>query len=430
MLTKKIFPALFILNLMLITLGAGYSEAGILHAGPTSQVVSAQGRLSSEIVISELDNTQYRPDIAYNPNHDEYLVVWENVWPGGSHDIYAQRISSDGHLLSWFAVFTGTNNQMQPSVAYDPTRDRYLVTWIYDTVGDGSNWDVVGRLIPWDGPDASLTDFFICTWSTSQWHPKVVYALAQDEFLVVWMTTPSGTPTYISGQRIFGDGTVLPANPFPISNAAEASDFPAVAYNLARNEYLVTWDVANASLDINGTRLNGTGSHIGGGEFTIAGWPADEEHPSVAACNLADQYLVTWQSLVDPPTDYAIYAEYLNGDGILVGVHLVDDTTSPQKESDVTCSQGGNKYLIAWQNMYSDGYYGIAARQAYPDQAMDPSFGLIASGDEADRTYPAVAGGKVSYLVAWEHERDGSIYQDIHGMMLTPHEIFLPTLFK
>jgi hypothetical protein len=376
MFTKKLFVGIVILNVVLMTVGVGYSTAGDQRTPFIASVASTQPRLNREIVISSLDNLKYRPDIAYNSKHDEYLVVWENVWGGDYHDIYAQRISATGQLLSWFAVYTGSNKKMQPSVAYDPTRDRYLVTWIYDVVGDGSNWDVVGRLIPWDGPDASLTDFIICSWSSSQWHPKVVYALAQDE-------------------------------------------------------YLVTWDVDMAGLDIYGVRLNGTGSAIGGGEFVIAGWPADESYPAVAACNLADQYFVTWQSLVNPPTnDYAIYGRYIDGDGTLAGVYVVDDTTAPEKEADVACSQGGQRYLIVWQTMYSDGYYGVWGRVAYPDESMDEQFGLVASGNAADRTFPAVAGGKVSYLTAWEHIRDGTSYQDIHGRLVMLNDLFLPIVKK
>jgi hypothetical protein len=203
-----------------------------------------------------------------------------------------------------------------------------------------------------------------------------------------------------------------------------------VAYNLARNEYLVTWDVVDASLDIFGVRLRGDGVALGGGEFVIAGWPDNEEHPSVAACDKADQYLVTWQSLVNPPTDYAIYGRYVDGDGTPAGVYMVDDTTAPEKESNVTCNQGGRQYLITWQTMYTDGYYGIWSRLASPDETMEDSFRLIASGNNADRTQPAVAGGWANYLVVWEHQRDGTSYQDIHGRLVTPNSVFLPFIRK
>lgn len=139
MFTRKMFIGMVVTSFLLVTVGAGYSSAMRRPTRLASVQASADVYLSQEIVVSALDNNKYSPAVAYNSNHDQYMVVWENVWPGGHHDIYAQRISSTGQLLSWFAVSVNTNKQMQPSVAYDPLRDRYLVTWIYDVWGNGTD---------------------------------------------------------------------------------------------------------------------------------------------------------------------------------------------------------------------------------------------------------------------------------------------------
>jgi hypothetical protein len=54
----------------------------------------------------------------------------------------------------------------------------------------------------------------------------------------------------------------------------------------------------------------------------------------------------------------------------------------------------------------------------------------VQSGTAADRTEPAVAGGRVNYLVVWAHERDGTAYVDIHGRLVYPHRIYLPLMRK
>ncbi len=177
--------------------------------------------IGAEIAISERASNEYSPAIAYNPDHDEYLVVWENLWPGGSHDVYAQRISASGGLLRWFSVASSPNDQMEPSVAYDPDLDRYLVTWTYDYWGDGSDWDVVGRFIPWSGPSADLNDFSICSWTSGQADSAVVYAAATREFLVAWKNNSSaGVPSYISARRVFADGSGFPSGTASRSGAA------------------------------------------------------------------------------------------------------------------------------------------------------------------------------------------------------------------
>ncbi len=164
---------------------------------------------SPEIVISTLNNAKYSPAVVYNWKHNEYLVVWENVWPGGSHDIYAQRISDRGDLISWFAVSDGaisTANRLQPDVAYDPVEDRYLVVWV-STVG--SDQDVIGRFIPWQGPDPALTEFRVSSFIGDEWKPKVAFARGQVpmEFMVVWMNAPSGSDRWIGYSRVLADGS-------------------------------------------------------------------------------------------------------------------------------------------------------------------------------------------------------------------------------
>ena len=381
--------------------------------------------VGDEIAISERSSEEYRPAIAYNSNHDEYLVVWENAWPGGHHDVYAQRVSSSGQLLSWFAVSSNSNSQMEPSVAYDPVHDRYLVVWLYDVWGNGSDWDVYGRFMPWSGPSGDLGDFMICNWNSNQAHPGVAYARAQEEYLVVWMSASSGIPSYISARRVFALGGFPTNNGFTVSSGPEKRDFPDVAYNLARNEYLVTWDVEKGSLDIYGLRLTGTGMALGG-EFGIAGWTANEERPAVAACSQADQYLVAWQSDKDTGgTDSAIYARYLNGDAIPGNVYLVADTTLPQVQVDVAADASGQRYLLAWQDKYTSLKYGVGARGAYSDETMLTKFEVIPPGSGADREFPAIAGGRTSYLVAWEHLRNGGANRDIHGRLLR-YVVYLP----
>jgi hypothetical protein len=343
-------------------------------------------------------------------------------------------------LLSWFAVSAGAHKQMSPSVAYDPDHDRYLVVFAYDVWGDGSDWDVMGRFIPWNGPDPGLLDFSICDWTSTQKRPVVAFGRAQAEYLVTWTNAPSGQATYISARRVFADGSGFPGNPFLVSSGAENRDFPDVAYNLYRNEYLVTWHVlksgSSLDLDIYGIRLTGTGSVLTSGdptvmgEFPIAGWLDSEERPAVAACSQADQYLVAWQSDVGTSgTNYAIYARYLNGDAVPGDLPLISYTTLPKLIVDVACDFGGYGYLLTWQDKYVGGEYGIWARQAQSNGSLGAEFEVVGPRNAADRQYPAVAGGRSLFMTAWEHDRDGGTNIDIHGRLLG-YVTYLPMVKK
>lgn len=386
--------------------------------------------LGPDLAIAQLDNQQYLPAIAYNWKHKEFLVVWHNTWSGGGRDIYAHRLTDQGELKSWFTITTGSVDRSQPSVAYDPVNDRYLVVWIQDVNGDGSNWDIYGRYIPWYGPVIELTDFVICNWSSSQWNPQLVYARAQEEFLVVWTNTPNSLLAYVSGRRIFAGGGFPPGDGFTIaSDLTENRVHPKAAYNLARNEYLVTWEAIGASADIYALRLSGEGNELGGGAFAVAAWPSSEERPAVAACHAADQFLVTWQAMESG--GYNIYSRYVTGDGTIDGApHLVHATTSPDEHVSVACNQGGNEYLIAWQTRYTNLHYGIWGRLATTQQQMPASFQIISAGNSEDRLEPIVAGGTTNFLIGWEHGRIGGTYQDIHGRLFSPHMLYLPMIVR
>ncbi len=386
--------------------------------------------LSSELIISALANEQHLPAVAYNRKHHEYLVVWHNTWGNGTRDIYAQRLTDKGEFKDGFTIATGPKGRAQPSVAYDPVRDRYLVVWTHDVAGDGSNWDISGRFVPWNGPPSpGLSEFKIIDWSSSQWNPKVVYAEASDEFMVVWTNTPAFVPAYVSGRRIFADGSGFPGGGFTIATHLTENRVNAdVAYNLARNEYLVTYDNV---LDIFGTRLRGDGASLGGGEFPIAEWPDQEHRPAVAACHEADQYLVAWQSLVSPNND-DVFARFVNGNGTVDSVHHIGGTAVDENYPDVTCNVQGRQYMVTWQQQYSNttGPYGIWGRRLLPDKTLYPPFTISApiAGRSMDRTDPAIVGGHANFMVVWEHDRFGTTWQDIHGRLVSPHVTFLPII--
>jgi len=425
----------FVMLIGIIALMCGSQIAGVMAQAPTpAGVVSSSGALTGrEIIVSQLDNEQHLPSVAYNWKHHEYLVVWHNTWGGGFRDIYAQRVSERGELLSGFTVVHDANSNAQPSVAYDPVHDRYLVVWIYDSSGSEDDWDVWGRFIPWQGPDAGMTEFSICTWNTNQWNPKVAYGRAVEEFMVVWTNEyASGVlPMYVSAARInAANGNVV--NTLTIdSDPTEHRFRPDIAYNLARNEYLVVWETQGGSNDdIWGLRLTGTGGALGGGKFGIAGWPSSEEQPAVAACAASDTYYVAWQSHIGP-NNYDVYGRFVAGDGAPGAVHHFDYTSVDESFPDVDCNPGTKEFLVVFQQQYSSasGPFGIFGQTVAPTGLGDPfTIRGIYAGDGTTWSEPAVAGGGTHYLTVWEHPRPATAFQDIHGRLSTMRPVFLPGL--
>lgn len=429
--TIKVLLVVLIAAIIMPVVGTGSAHAPLSELSVAS--ATANPYLGEDIVISALNNEQYMPSVAYNSKHDEYLVVWYNQW-GGSSDIYAQRISGKGKLVEWFFVGPTApsnpylNDRLAPSVAYDPNQDRYLVVWAYDTFDNGSDWDIHGVFVNWNGSYQNPQQFNICDWPTQQDWPKVAYSPVEKEFMIVWMSEHPSLPAYISGRRMkASDGTFISTGSDFTISYTDARVRPEISYNTGRNEYLVVYDNTH---DILATRFTAKGAPLGVGEFGIATWPGDETQPSVAYCWKNDHYLVAWQN---PQPD--IYARFVNGDGsVSVEVLHLDYTSVLEMSPQVACNGSGNHFLVVWQQQFSSvtGPLGIRGQFVNTNKTLGAFFAIMSptSGVSAEFTSPAVAGGNVSYLTVWEHDRASTTYQDIHGRLITPYAVFVPIMLR
>ncbi|RLE22174.1 MAG: hypothetical protein DRJ65_14450 [Acidobacteria bacterium] len=381
-----------------------------------------------EQVISAEDYDEYLPQVAYNSVHNEYLVVWHDSSPFQSRSVMGKRVAADGSTISTFTIAFEDNpprDNAQPSIAYDQANDVYLVTWTRDYHGDDSDWDIYGRIIPWDGPTGSNAAFSICSFTSKQWNPKVAFAGTEEEFMVTWWNEGSGgSHGYISAQRVAPAGTLTGGNFTVTSSATEERVAPDIAYNQARNEYLVVYQrMDDSGGNIYGVRLTGTGSIIGGGHFGIAAWPDPETAPRVAASRVADEWAVVWQSDI-PGMMKDIYTRrlWVDGTGVVqfASPVLVDSTSIDERNPDIAAYSERTEYLISWELQYSNssGPFGIFARTLSTANVLGPNVDIrgIWAGETATCSKPAVAASPNGWFVTWEHNRDGiPSYQDIHG---------------
>lgn len=107
-----------------------------------------------------------------------------------------------------------------------------------------------------------------------------------------------------------------------------------------------------------------------------------------------------------------------------------DDTIYQDLNVDVNCNLAWDRYVLASQTYIPGMDYGIRARMALPSQTLSDSFWMVAPGQPADRVFPAVGGGRVGFLEAWEHQRDtpgGN--RDIHGRLIQ-HTTYLSLLVR
>ncbi|MFQ6058523.1 MAG: hypothetical protein ACE5MB_06575, partial [Anaerolineae bacterium] len=268
------------------------------------QRISSSGALLGDAFpISRAANEQRSPAVAYNNLADEYLVVWQDHRSFSAADfeiyqapseVYGQRVSSSGALLGGDFVLSAAPGWLgTPVIAYGRSANGYLVAW---ASGEG----IMGQRVASNG-ELQGDNFAIAVAAQgSQWSPSLAYNGTDDEYLAVWKDYRNNQNNVsnadIYGQRVSSEGALL-GSEFLITPAGDQGH-PAVAYNALANEYLVVWtegrNAGTAGLDIYGQRVSRDGSLIDS-DFAISTAGADQRIPAVAYNGAANQYLVTWQ---------------------------------------------------------------------------------------------------------------------------------------
>jgi hypothetical protein len=440
--TRKL---LFTSLALLVVLGSAPDLAATSRLGPVEpkplHAPLAGMKFGSEIQVSPdpdppVAADRYEPAVAYNYLHDEYLVVWTNVWPGGTADIYARRVSLTGEILSWFCITTGTESRSWPALAYNGTNDEYLVVWAYEA--SSMVYDIWGKIIPWNGPGTN-PEFQIISHPVDRsfWVPQVAWNSNHNEYLVIWnavdTTTgfPPGTHNKIGGYRISASGTVYnPTSPIIV----DSIDYPQQAdlvYNATTDEYLVVWVrfYAVTGYDIYGARVNWDGSVVDPpAHFLISGTNKDEYDPAVAT-NGVDRYVVVWE-FESSPTDHNVLATALDEEGSPTGFGWGVATPDSETNPDVAAAPGAKQdYFFVWQRTTTSGEEIWGYR--YTPTASTAPF------DIASRIYwlcqtPAVAIGAPGYLIAYTNDSffDPAVDQHIYARMWWPEAAYVPLVLR
>lgn len=171
-------------------------------------------------ISSNSGSSPSRPSLAYNPDKNEYLVVWAE---GTNQTVKAQRLSADGALLGTAVQIAPGQN---PVAAYNSANHEYLVVY-YEmpgaTVSGQRLSDTLGLL----ASPILLTAGFTNIYTTL----RVVYQSDDSLYLVVWRGIPSGGGADgLYAQYVHGDGALL-NGPMVVGSLAPATTVFEVAYD-------------------------------------------------------------------------------------------------------------------------------------------------------------------------------------------------------
>ncbi|MHC4428984.1 MAG: hypothetical protein ACYS0D_10350, partial [Planctomycetota bacterium] len=318
----------------------------------------------------------YVPDVAYNSAANEYLIVWyENGYEEGDvREIYAQRLDADGNQIGIDdAQMSGTGHESpcvtnHPDVIYNSQADEYLVLW---AAGCPGNIGIFGQRLDTAGAEIGADDFRVDDGKFSAGGVALAYNDQADEYLVVWRESNTAFDAWVVSRRLDAAGRPL-SDERVISESGNFWSSPEVAYNTMDDEYLVVWSadslpsLAEGEFEIIGQRLDVLGNEIGGDDFRISDMGSDgnpairAEAPDVAYGPIAREYLVVWAGdddtapLVDD--EYEVYGQRLDAGGVEIGPNDFrisrmgsdGDPAFGAKTPAADYSHATGEFLVAW----------------------------------------------------------------------------------
>lgn len=428
---ERLYIVVFIASIIILATVSA-SQAGSVGKPEVSEDSSAATTTSASWLGSEINvccNDEYdqqRPEVVYNRNHGEYMIVYHDGY--SPNQVAGTRLNKDGNPFNWFAIAAiGAPDNINPDVAYSGYDDKYLVVW--QQYNSSQNlWEIYGRFIPWDGPDYTITPFLIAQWSSMNlMYPKVAWNSYRNEYMVVWQTESTSSQLLGIGRRRIGANGAMLSNADYITQA-NSPGFPDITYNPASDQYLVVWaQIGNYYIDVYGGRLNREGT-LQNTIFSI-GADVNEQQFPVVTTNEQDRYLVVWQDDRLVQYDIDIYAQFLDVGGNPIGGNFWVAVSGDNETHPAVAANGlSQKYMIAYQKTTDSGESIWA--NLIDENAVFLDWFEVAPGGFGDNKNPAVATHSGYYVIyEWTSWTPGST-SELYGRTWSQHSLFLPLTVK
>jgi hypothetical protein len=368
--------------------------------------VTAGKPIGVPILIGDEEVDTVDPAVAHNTIWEEYLVVWYNDRPGFD-DIYGQLVSRHGALIGGRRAIAATGAERRyPDVAYNPNWNEYLVVWEHYDPGTDT-FSIRGTRVASDGTATGGEIIISESGPRLGFKPKVAHSFTSGYYLVVWKNhTQSNIADDIYGQLVSNTGALSGGN-FTIAQGTWQTSYelPDLAYNRRSNEFLVAWQQRDSGTGRYGVyarivRPDGT---MAPNAIEIGLSSSDNLNPAVGAiptATAAGQYLVVWENQYQP-TDHDILARIVWGNGsAAIGAYYVSSSSDHQVHPAVAGNERSRTYLISWTEDL--GWSNIHALEL-TSTGVALGGEQVLAGEDADRS--AVSDGPMGgFLVAYDDQ--------------------------
>lgn len=338
--------------------------------------------------ISTANGVQDEPDVIYNPDDVEYLVVWQDDRSLSHDGIYGQRVDANGDLLEYPANTNFIIHQLaaydahKPVGAYNTHLNQYLIVWSQTsstfTTITGDRLNRMG--VPLDDPNTSPGDESLPNISIGvvpiqgyALSPALVYNAERQEYLITFTYSEienDSANRRILAARLNESGRSKSPYDFPVSTSLAANP-PALAYSSTSGQYLVAWPRYNTSTEQTDRILAQRvwwPSLLLGHEFNALPALDDQVKPAAAYNSRDHESLIVWEDWRDGNAN--IYGQRYDRDGLAIGENfLISTDTDNDLDPSIAYSLQENRYLVAWEsgNHRYLRYRLVTAQGSFPD---------------------------------------------------------------
>jgi hypothetical protein len=421
----------------------------------------------SAFAIDTDSKDQDKSRVAYSTKHGQFLVVYELDYDSDvgetDFDILGRFVDaqSGDTVGSVFGIATSLTDEYNPDVAYDPEKDRFVVVWEEDTADPDIRAKVVyGNYQSGSGasqfPDNNVLDI---TSGETAFTPAIANNNDDSQFAIVFRTASGGVRGRMAEIKDTGVGDgdleVKGSSSFAIETDTGINPSnPDVAWSSGYGNFFVVYDKSTTGgyREVVGRFLYETFKEFGpqyfGGVNPVGTDSTDNYdcfQPSVAYDPHSHKYLTVFihmlgTTIFDPAE---IRGGFNNAStGTTSGIFLPIETTinslnSWHYDPQVAYSGIGGVMHVVYQtldsNLSTPSYYYIKHRNVhmgyYGPVVGEWSTVEVGEGDQ-DLAKPAIAGSHNGRsLVTWKQEESAYNF-DIYGRRVAPYWVNLPIVKK